>query len=99
MVRVWIIKTICKSDKTEKIMNSKEFAVVWFIVISAAAQNNTWAANISSVNRFNDEGRLNVYLRAARIDTQGSNKLIEGLRGELPDNGHFGGTAMGAIVD
>jgi len=80
-------------------MNGKEFAVVWFIIISAAAQNNTWAANISSIDRFNDEGRLNMYLRAARIDTQGANKLIENLRGQLPDDGHFGGTAIGAIVD
>lgn len=87
-----------KNNK-ENIMNTKECVTVWSVLICAAACHDARAANISAVNRFKDEDRLNVYLRAVHIDTQAKNNLIENRLGGLPAGGHFGGTAVGAIVD
>lgn len=60
---------------------------------------STMAANISSVDRFKDQGRLNVYLRSVTIDTRVQNKLLKGLFGEIPGGDRYGGTAVGSIVD
>lgn len=60
---------------------------------------NSQAATISHPDRFQHEGKLNLYLRALWIDTQINNDLIEDNFGGFPFGNELGGTGVGAILD
>ncbi|WP_241668742.1 OprD family outer membrane porin [Stutzerimonas nosocomialis] len=79
-------------------MLAKRMTLMACSVLLAGA-GSCLAATIEYPERLQDEGKLNLYIRALQIDTEIYNDLVEDQFGGFPDGSKLGGTGIGAIVD